>query len=162
MPPRGPCGYVLLLYVEDDQNTRQLLTKSFLGYDTPLSYDGLTLFCSGNILEKKIDMDFLGDPHIVRAAWRIDQYASTKQGAFRWGINLSLNEDLTEQYLYDPANDANPVLQTDEDAVSTFLGGPIAANAAGTYAIGLFHAPSQEGNTFTTTFTAPGAAEVAT
>lgn len=146
-------------YVEDFDNPRQLLTKSFLAYDTPLSYDGLTLFCSGNILEKKIDMDFLGDPHIVRATWRIDQYASTKQGAFRWGINLSLNEDLTERYLYDPANDASPQAQTDGDVVSTFLGGPIAANTAGTYAIGLFHAPSQEGNTFTTTFTGPGAAE---
>ena len=146
-------------YVEDSENTRQLLTKSFLAYDTPLSYDGLTLFCSGNILEKKIDMDFLGDAHIVRATWRVDQYASTKQGAFRWGINLSLNEDLTEQYLYDPANDASPVAQADGDAVSTFLGGPIAATSDGQHAIGLFHAPSQEGNTFTTTFTAPGTAE---
>lgn len=146
-------------YVEDFDNPRQLLTKSFLAYDTPLSYDGLTLFCSGNILEKKIDMDFLGDPHIVRATWRIDQYASTKQGAFRWGINLSLNEDLTERYLYDPANDASPQAQTDGDVVSTFLGGPIAANTAGTYAIGLFHAPSQGGNSFTTTFTGPGVAE---
>ena len=163
------------LYVEDSQNTRQLITKSFLGYDTPLSYSGLNLFCSGNILDKKVEMDFLGNPHIIKVSWTVQQYASTKFGSFRWGVNLSLNQDMGDVYLYnpqatvevpptDPELDATsapegPVLTADGASVSTFIGGVIAASGV-TEAFGVFRGPERVGNAFTTTITRPVGVEV--
>ena len=129
-------------YIGDVQDLRHLVTQTFMSYRDPINYNGLPLDCSGDILTKHIGMDYLGNPNIFRVDFQNDQYASNKVGATSWAVSLGLTQEFTRFYTFAPASmsDAAEAAQgSGTDVInSTYMGGPIASNADGTLAIGIF------------------------
>ena len=129
-------------YIGDAQDLRHLVTQTFLSYREPVNFDGLTLDCSGDILTKHIGMDYLGNPNIFRIDLQNDQYASNKLGATSWAMSLGLQQNFTRFYTFAPGSMDDPLEAALSSGVevlnSTYRGGPIAANADGTLAIGIF------------------------
>ena len=147
-------------YIGNVVNNREGQSQAFIPYDTPITVGGVQLDCSGNILAKNIYMDFLGSPHVFRIASRLDQFASTKQGALRWGLNLSVRQEFTKAYTYNPTVSAVPVEITGQGQVDTTqTKGIILAYADDSVAIGVFRVPRNDENSITSTISFAGAAE---
>ena len=152
-------------FVGNQFNVREFLTQTFTSYETPITYDGSTLTCSGNLSSKRVMMDFLGNPNIFLMKTRVDQFSSTKHGSQTWAMSLGLSEDLNKFFTYEP-NEAGTNVPVElfsgssqGAAVTTFTGGIILTTTAEDYAVGIFRTPLISGHTFSSVVIKPGSLE---
>lgn len=139
-PAAPPTAELVSAVVEGDT----LITTTKLGYPLPSTTTALGSFSvAETTLEKRVTVDYLGNPNIIRLESVFNPAASTKLGTARLLFSASTIDALNRYFYYDPTVLAEPFqISVGSVAPATFStandAGIIYSNQNGSLALGVY------------------------
>lgn len=136
-------------FISSNQTDDTIITSTYTAYNAPLVYDGVTLTCSANRLDKKIKANILGNPGIFELESVYDIYSVVANETFSWSFEANLVDTMRNFFLFDaqplgvglPAGAPQVIGVTTEDGISiprNLYGGLICTSVDQNFAFGIY------------------------
>jgi len=118
-------------------------TDVYMPYLVPFSYQGASLTISAARVDKHVEVDYLGNPSIIRVRGTITPELTNRDGSARSQLSMALTDEFVRAYTYFPVVGDDGPTEVGFSAANQLVfpsdlpGGMILSNQTGTRAVGI-------------------------